>query len=1031
MKAAGQNIYSGSPRRDGIQVVGAREHNLKGLNVFIPRNKITVITGLSGSGKSTLAFDTIYGEGQRRYLESLSIYARYFIDQMKRAKVDMVYGLSPSIAISQRAISFNPRSTVGTVTEAYDFLRLLFARLGEALCPVHKAPLQSQSEGEILDSILSSAAAGPVMILSPIARGKKGSFAKELSHFLSLGFDRARIDGQWKDLGGFISIEAKKEHTIEILLDHLTASPKNRQRVQKAVETALSLSGGYITVENEKGAKKNYSLHFSCPRCDYSFFDMDPRLFSFNNPRGACRSCNGTGLAGLNEEGEKADGDLVKEACPECRGARLGEDALQVKIKGLNIAETAAMPSEDLDSFLKSLKFKGMRQRMFEQITAPLFDQLSFLKELSIGYLSLDRALSSLSGGEAQRLRLVSQLSSPLIGALYVLDEPSIGLHAKDHGRILDVLKSLRDRGNTVVLVEHDEESIKCADKVIDLGPGAGVHGGFIVAEGALSEIKKNSKSLTGSYMSGKKSIPLYESSYTASGPVLRLEGLSANNLKNFNVSIPLGCLVGISGVSGSGKSTLITDTVYPLLAGHIRENPRLISAGGKKRGRKPKRPLMKQTGGAPEEVAKSPPPACKKASGLELIERVIEINQKPIGKSPRSNPATYMGIFNMIRSLFALAPEARARGYGSGHFSFNVQGGRCEPCMGTGLNKLEMRFLPEVWTVCEFCQGERYQPEILTVFYREKNISDIMKMTVAEAEEFFKSHPHINYRLRFLKNIGLGYLTLGQSSTTLSGGEAQRLKLARELARKNKGHTLYILDEPTTGLHFHDVARLTEILRTLLRQGHSILVIEHNLDVLKSCDYLIDLGPEGGAKGGYIVAEGPPRQVAENPQSHTGRHLKRFFAGKRPAGKFKASALSDGKPQAPGAGKTAKKPSRPAAAKKKPSSARKPSGQAAAKKKPSGKKPSRPAAAKKKPSSARKPSRQAAAKKKPSSAKRPSRQAAAKKKPSSAKRPSRQAAAKKKPSAKKTGIKKAGRKTPSAFRAAKRKAPKRPPKRS
>ena len=886
MRDATQNkkAYSAGQTPDGIQVVGAREHNLKGVNVFIPRNKITVITGLSGSGKSTLAFDTIYGEGQRRYLESLSIYARYFIDQMKRAEVDMIYGLSPSIAINQKTISFNPRSTVGTVTEAYDFLRLLFARLGEALCPVHKIPLQSQSEEEILHDILKAPANEPMMILSPIARGKKGSFAKDLSHCLSIGFDRARIDGEWKDLGGFLNIEAKKEHNIEILMDHLKISPKNQKRIQKALGAAISLSDGYVQIEGAGGFQKHYSQHFSCPRCAHSLFDMDPKLFSFNNPRGACSSCNGTGLAGLNEMEEKFDEDEIRETCPECQGARLCEDALQVKIKGMNIAETSAMPSEDLENFLRSLKFKGLRRQMFEQITSPLLDQLSFLKELSIGYLSLNRALSSLSGGEAQRLRLVSQMSAPLIGALYVLDEPSIGLHPKDHGRILDALKNIRDRGNTIVLVEHDEESICRADKIIDLGPGAGAHGGFVVAEGALSEIKKNPKSLTGAYMSQKKTIPLYESSYTGNEPVLRLESASANNLKNLDVNIPLGCLVGISGVSGSGKSTLITDTVYPLLARRLSASSKLT--GGRKRGRKPlsPRPLNSLSNGARRETAK-PEAVCKKASGLEIIERVIEINQKPIGKSPRSNPATYMGIFHMIRALFSRAPEARARGYSAGHFSFNIQGGRCEPCMGTGFKKLEMRFLPDVFTVCEFCRGKRYQPEILAVAYRGKNISDIMKMTVAEGEEFFKNHPHIHYRLKFLKNMGLGYLTLGQGSITLSGGEAQRLKLAKELAKKNKGHTLYILDEPTTGLHFHDVARLIEILRALLRQGHSILVIEHNLDVLKSCDYLIDLGPEGGEKGGYIVAEGPPRQVAKNPKSHTGRYLKRFFAGKPKAG--------------------------------------------------------------------------------------------------------------------------------------------------
>ena len=832
--------------KEGIQVLGAREHNLKNIDVFIPRNKITLITGLSGSGKSTLAFDTLYGEGQRRYLESLSVYARYFIDQMKKPKVDFIYGLSPSIAINQKTISFNPRSTVGTLTETYDFLRLLYARAGEVSCPIHKKILKSQTAEEIASEIAKSPKTEPLLILSPIARGKKGEFVKELDHCLSLGFDQAQIDGQWRDIGTIHKLEKRKNHYIDVLIDCIPWNKDYQNRIARAVGRALELSGSFVHVENKKGFEKNYSLDFSCPQCDYSFFELEPKLFSFNSPKGACPSCNGTGLVyheKVSYSEEEAE-DEINEVCPECEGHRLRKEVLQVKVKNLSINQLNSMNINQLKKFIESLKFSGIRKQITEKIKKPLLEHLSFLKELSLDYLSLDRSLFTLSGGEAQRVRLASQLSAPVIGVMYVLDEPSIGLHPKDHSRILNSVKKIRDRGNTVIIVEHDEESIYQADKIIDLGPGAGRDGGFLTAEGTVDEIKKNKNSLTGSYLSKRKTIPIYKSRYNSNQPVLSLKGLKANNLKNIDVDIPLSCLVGISGVSGSGKSSLVADTIYPLLTNNINRTQKTVGT-------------------------------YSKVYGIENIERVIQINQKPIGRTPRSNPATYIGLFQMVRNFFSNLPESRMRGWTPGSFSFNVHGGRCENCKGAGSIKLEMRFLPNVWTVCEICLGKRYSTDILTITYKGKNIYDILSMTVDEAEEFFKNHPYIHHRLKFLKDVGLGYITLGQSSLTLSGGEAQRIKLSRELAKKTNSHSFYILDEPTTGLHFQDVQRLIQILRKFSEQGHTVVVIEHHLDILKSCDYLIDLGPKGGIEGGKIIAQGTPQQVAKNLKSSTGKYLK------------------------------------------------------------------------------------------------------------------------------------------------------------
>lgn len=833
---------------DGIYVVKAKVHNLKNINVFIPRNKITVITGLSGSGKSSLAFDTIYAEGQRRYLESLSVYARYFIDQLEKPDVEDIFGLSPVICIDQKTINRNPRSTVGTVTEMYDYLRLLYAKVGEVFCPEHQVPLKGRSEEAIVNEIMNQPEKDTHLFLSPIIRGKKGEFQKELRHLLSVGFDKARIDGEWKDLHRIYRLVKKEKHYIDLLVDRLPIEKKYEARIRETVTRALSMSGGYLKMlkadDTQAEKEKIYSLHYACPECGHAAIEPEPGLFSFNSAKGACPHCNGTGLSYFDEELEE-----FPEACPICEGARLCKEALQVKINNLNIAEAGSLDASQLGKFLKSVKFqKKSKQLITDKIVEPLLLHIEFLKTLGSGYLSFNRSIATLSGGEAQRIRLVSQLSSPLIGVLYILDEPSIGLHPRDHGKILSVLKKIRDYGNTVIMVEHDEESIRQADRVIDLGPGAGTHGGIVIAEGTVPEIEKNNKSLTGTYLSRKKNIPLLKSLYNKKNPVLTLRGAKAHNLKNIDVSIPLGCLIGVSGVSGSGKSTLIRDTLYPALLNHL-NNTEKKSVG-----------------------------AFKEIEGLEQIEKAIQIDQKPIGRTPRSVPATYTGLFQMIRILFSHLPASRMRGYKPGYFSFNVKGGRCEKCLGGGYIKMEMGFLPNVFTLCSECQGNRYREDILNIRYRGKNIFEVLDMTVSQALTFFKNHSYIYNRLAFLQEVGLGYIKLGQSSTTLSGGEAQRIKLSRELSKTVKGHIFYILDEPTTGLHFEDIKKLVELLRKLVRKGRTVVVIEHNIEVLKSSDYLIDLGPEGGEEGGYLIAAGKPSEVAKNSRSWTGKYLKPFF---------------------------------------------------------------------------------------------------------------------------------------------------------
>ena len=834
------------PVSDGIYVVGACEHNLKNITVFIPRNKLTVITGLSGSGKSSLAFDTIYAEGQRRYLESLSVYARYFIDQLEKPNVEEILGLSPVICIDQKTISHNPRSTVGTVTEMYDYLRLLYTKVGEVFCPEHQVPLQGRTLEGIVNEVMNLPEKETFLLLSPIVRGKKGEFQKELRQLLSLGFDKARIDGEWKDLHRIYRLVRKETHYIDLLVDRLPVEKKYEDRIRGSVEKALSMSGGYLKVikPDEEGYNEMYSLYYSCPYCGYASVEPEPALFSFNSAKGACPHCNGTGLSYYEEDMEES-----LEVCPVCEGNRLRKEALQVQIQGLNIAQAGSLSSYKLAEFLRSLKFQKSKKIIADKIIEPILIHIDFLKALGSDYLSFNRSVASLSGGEAQRIRLVSQLSSPLIGVLYILDEPSIGLHPRDHGKILSILKKIKDRGNTIIMVEHDEQSIRQADKVIDLGPGAGVHGGIVTAEGTVSQIEKNRNSLTGAYLSRKKSIPVLPSLHTANNPVLVLKGARQHNLKNIDVSIPLGCLVGVSGVSGSGKSSLIRDTLYPALLNYVNKEE--------------KRPIV----GAYSDI-----------TGLDLVEKAIQIDQKPIGRTPRSVPATYTGVFQMIRILFSHLQGSKMKGYKPGYFSFNVTGGRCEKCMGGGYIKMEMGFLPNVFILCDDCHGHRYREDILSIKYKDKNIFQILDMTVDQALEFFRNHLYIFQRLSFLQDVGLGYIKLGQSSTTLSGGEAQRIKLSRELAKNARGHILYILDEPTTGLHFHDIKKLVELLRKLVRKDRTVVVIEHNLDVLKSCDYLIDLGPEGGETGGYVVATGKPKEVAKNSKSYTGKYLKPFF---------------------------------------------------------------------------------------------------------------------------------------------------------
>ena len=859
---------------DGIVVSGAREHNLKNVSLKIPRNKITVFTGLSGSGKSSLAFDTVYAEGQRRYVESLSAYARNFLEQLKKPEVDSVTGLSPAIAIDQKSVGLNPRSTVGTITEIYDYLRLLYSKVGTPECPEHHIPVASQTPQQIVDEIFKKSVGTKFLILAPMAQAKKGEFLAEFQKWAKKGFVKAKVDGTYIELEKASRLAKTKTHDIDLVIDQLILKDTIKHRLSESINTALSMAGGRLIIETVNGERTNYSLHSTCPVCSYSFPELEPRLFSFNNPRGACQTCNGLGTLDLVEEeqyadsevggkklekvkysykgkkvtGEESDDEDAEEIilthCPDCQGSRLKKESLSIKIGEKNIAQLSESSIVELRQFLTKVKWTDKNKLISEKILKQIISRLEFLERVGTSYLSLSRPARTLSGGEAQRIRLATQVGSALIGCMYVMDEPSIGLHPRDHHRLLEIIGELKDRGNTIILVEHDEDTIRYADYVVDLGPRAGALGGELMAAGTPDEIEKNKNSLTGLYLSGEKRIPLPKSRRKGNGKTLKLTGASGNNLRNVNLEIPLGTLTCVTGVSGSGKSTLILDTLYKILAKHFYK----------------------------AHAQASP---YKKIEGIDLIDKVIDINQRPIGRTPRSTPATYVGLLPMIRDLYAALPEAKLRGFEPGRFSFNVKGGRCETCMGHGQIRMEMHFLSDVFVTCDTCNGRRYNRETLNVKYKEKSIADVLDMSVADAFEFFKNHSQIHRKLETLMKVGLDYMTLGQSSTTLSGGEAQRVKLSKELSRRGTGQTLYILDEPTTGLHFDDVRKLVELIHELVNQGNTVLVIEHNLEVVKTADHIIDVGPEGGVGGGEIVASGTPEEVVKVKKSITGQFLK------------------------------------------------------------------------------------------------------------------------------------------------------------
>ncbi len=930
-----------------IRIRGARTHNLKNLNLELPRNKLVVITGLSGSGKSSLAFDTLYAEGQRRYVESLSAYARQFLQLMEKPDVDLIEGLSPAIAIEQKAASHNPRSTVGTVTEIHDYLRLLFARVGTPYCPDHGMPLAAQSVAQMVDHVLALPEDTKLMVLAPVVARRKGEQADLFDELRAQGFTRVRVDGKVSDLDAAPRLAKNVKHTVEVVVDRLKVRADAQQRLAESFETALRHAAGRaVAVESDSGKEHLFSSKFACPVCGYALAELEPRLFSFNNPMGACPTCDGLGtveffdpkhlvahpdlsLASgairgwdrrnhfyysmlqslarhyafdveqpwealdetmqqliLNGSGKdkiaftypaergrstvkehsfegivpnlqrryrETDSMVVREelakyinhkACPDCGGARLRREARHVLLDGKSIYEISHVPMRQTLELFRNLQLDGTRAQVAERIVREIADRLEFLVNVGLDYLSLDRSAETLSGGEAQRIRLASQIGSGLTGVMYVLDEPSIGLHQRDNARLIETLKRLRDLGNSVLVVEHDEEAILAADHVIDMGPGAGEAGGQVVAQGTPAAVIAEADSLTGRYLAGTLRIELPQRRSRAGRKRLAIRGARGNNLKNLDFDLPLGLFVCVTGVSGSGKSTLINDTMYAAVA--------------------------RQLYGSAVE-----PAPFESIAGIEHFDKVISVDQSPIGRTPRSNPATYTGLFTPIRDLFCGVPEARARGYGPGRFSFNVKGGRCEACQGDGLIKVEMHFLPDVYVPCDVCHGQRYNRETLEIRYRGRTIHDVLEMTVTDAAEFFSAVPAIAKKLHTLLDVGLGYVRLGQSATTLSGGEAQRVKLSLELSKRDTGRTLYILDEPTTGLHFHDVKLLLGVLHRLRDAGNTVVVIEHNLDVIKTADWIVDLGPEGGDGGGQIVAVGTPEQVAANKASYTGRYLK------------------------------------------------------------------------------------------------------------------------------------------------------------
>ena len=936
---------------DLIRIRGARTHNLKNISLDIPRNKLVVITGLSGSGKSSLAFDTLYAEGQRRYVESLSAYARQFLARMDKPDVDLIEGLSPAISIEQKSTSHNPRSTVGTVTEIHDYLRLLYARAGDPECPEHGIKLQAQTVSQMVDSVLELPEDTKLMILSPVVSNRKGEQLDLFEELKAQGFVRLRIDGKIYEMDALPQLAKTTKHNVDVVVDRLKVRADMKQRIAESFETALRLADGKaIAVEMDTDKEHLFSAKFSCPVCDYSLAELEPRLFSFNNPMGACPKCDGLGninffdpkrvvafphlslAAGaikgwdrrnqfyfqmlaslaehygfdldttfeklpeniqnillhgsgkeeiafkyLNERGlfyqkthpfegilnnlqrryHETDSQTVREElakylnsqpCPDCAGTRLRKEARHVKVGNKNIHEVCEVPLKQALTFFDSIELTGAKLAIADKIVKEISSRLKFLTNVGLEYLSLSRSAETLSGGEAQRIRLASQIGSGLTGVMYVLDEPSIGLHQRDNDRLLDTLKRLRDIGNSVIVVEHDQDAIMEADYVIDIGPGAGEHGGRIVAEGTPAQIKQNPNSVTGEYLSGKRQIT-YNKKRTAPDPArwLKMTHATGNNLKDVTLKLPVGLLSCITGVSGSGKSTLINDTLYRIVAHHL---------------------YGSSTEPAPYD----------EMHGLEFFDKVVDVDQSPIGRTPRSNPATYTGLFTPIRDLFASVPESRARGYGPGRYSFNVKGGRCEACQGDGVIRVEMHFLPDVYVPCDVCKGHRYNRETLEIQFKGKNIHEILEMTVEQAHTFFSAQPVIARKLQTLLDVGLGYITLGQSATTLSGGEAQRVKLALELSKRDTGRTLYILDEPTTGLHFADIQLLLDVIHRLRDAGNTIVIIEHNLDVIKTADWIVDMGPEGGDGGGTIIAEGTPEQVAQNGSSYTARYLKHML---------------------------------------------------------------------------------------------------------------------------------------------------------
>ncbi len=938
--------------QNSIIIKGAKEHNLKNINLEIPRDKLVVITGLSGSGKSSLAFDTLYAEGQRRYVESLSSYARQFLGLMEKPEVESIEGLSPAISIDQKTTSRNPRSTVGTVTEIYDYIRLLYARIGVPYCPNCGKKIEKQTIDQIIDNVMSLDEGTKIQVLAPVIRGKKGEYTKLLQDFQKEGFVRVRIDGTTYELTDDIEIDRKKKHNIDVIVDRLVIKEDIRTRLTESVEIALKHANNLVTIDIPGDKEILYSQNYACPDCGISIEELTPRMFSFNNPFGACPTCTGIGyLMKMDEDliipdknktlydGVRAfgastmkknetmakmyfesigkhygvdikvpikklprwflekilygTGDEVidfeytsyagtrrfstpfegvlptldrrynetksqgmrdfyemymsESPCQTCHGARLKKESLSVKVGGKNINELTDMSIDKIKDFLNSLELKNQEKLIADQILKELNKRLQFLIDVGLDYLTLSRSAGSLSGGEAQRIRLATQIGSGLTGVLYILDEPSIGLHQRDNDKLLATLKKLRDLGNSVLVVEHDEDTMYAADQIIDIGPGPGVHGGNVIAQGTAEEIKKVPESITGQYLSGKKQITVPKKRRKSNGKAIEVKGAEEHNLKNVNVKFPLGQFICVTGVSGSGKSTLVNEILYRTVAKELYDS-------------------------------NEKPGKCKEIKGIENIDKIINIDQSPIGRTPRSNPATYTGVFDMIRDIFASTEEAKIRGYDKGRFSFNVSGGRCEACTGDGVLKIEMHFLPDIYVPCEVCKGKRYNRETLEVKYKGKTISDVLDMTVEEALEFFKNLPRIRNKIQTLYDVGLGYIKLGQPSTTLSGGEAQRVKLATELSKKATGKTLYILDEPTTGLHIADVHKLVDILQRLVDTGNSIIVIEHNLDLIKTADYIIDLGPEGGEKGGQVIAVGSPEQIVKNEQSYTGKFLKKYL---------------------------------------------------------------------------------------------------------------------------------------------------------